>query len=73
MGKGKLCPVFYSDDPVMITATHQSTTISPEGTISVSVTRANVEIKDASGDWLFLYLDSSQRQTLLAALQAADS
>ena len=73
MGGGKLCPTSYSDDPVMITATHQSTTVSPEGPITVSVTRANVEIKDANGDWLFLYVDSSQRKALLAALQAADS
>ena len=73
MGGGKPCLASYSDESVMITATHQSTTISPEGTISVNVTQSNLEIKDASGDWLFLYLNSSQRQALLAALQAADS
>ena len=57
----------------MITATRKSTTISPEGKVIVNVTRSNIEMQDASGDWLYLYLDSSQRQTLLAALQAADS
>ncbi len=65
--------MFYSTDPVMITATHQTTTASPEGTITVNVSRHNVEIRDANGDWLFLYLNSSQRQALLDALQAADS
>jgi hypothetical protein len=57
----------------MITATHQTTTASPSGQIKVDISRNTVEIKDSDGDWLFLFLTSSQRQTLLAALQAADS
>ena len=69
MGGGKLCPTSYSDDPMELHH-HTSTTLRPEGELQVSNSHSGLDIKDANGDYLYLHLNSQQRQAILVALQA---
>lgn len=69
MGGGKPCPVFYSLEPMEMHR-HTSTTLRPAGELQVSNSHSGLDIKDANGDYLYLHLNSQQRQAILTALQA---
>jgi|TARA_Y100000015_G_C2328976_1_gene60268 hypothetical protein len=49
---------------------HTSTTLRPAGELQVSNSHSGLDIKDANGDYLYLHLNSQQRQAILTALQA---
>ena len=59
----------YSDDPMEMHR-HTSTTLRPAGELQVSNSHSGLDIKDANGDYLYLHLNSQQRQAILTALQA---
>ena len=69
MGGGKPCPVFYSAEPMEMHR-HTSTTLRPAGELQVSNSHSGLDIKDANGDYLYLHLNSQQRQAILTVLQA---
>tara|TARA_Y100000361_G_scaffold107150_1_gene96906 strand:+ start:490 stop:660 length:171 start_codon:yes stop_codon:yes gene_type:complete len=49
---------------------HTSTTIRPAGELQVSYGQGSLNIKDANGDYLYLSLNSQQRQAILEVLKA---
>ena len=49
---------------------HTSTTIRPAGELQVSYGQGSLSIKDANGDYLYLSLNSQQRQAILEVLKA---
>ena len=69
MGGGKLSLVFYSTEPMEMHR-HTSTTLRPAGELQVSNSHSGLDIKDANGDYLYLHLNSQQRQAILTVLQA---
>ena len=69
VGKGKPCPFVLLHEPMEMHR-HTSTTLRPAGELQVSNSHSGLDIKDANGDYLYLHLNSQQRQAILAALQA---
>ncbi len=61
--------MFYSTEPMEMHR-HTSTTLRPAGELQVSNSHSGLDIKDANGDYLYLHLNSQQRQAILTALQA---
>ena len=61
--------MFYSTDPMEFHR-HTSTTIRPAGELQVSYGQGSLNIKDANGDYLYLSLNSQQRQAILEVLKA---